>query len=262
MFRQIILALALGAAAAFAPVKTATRATVAVSETKADLEALAPKLNPVVPFWDPLGLADATFWDADNFAIDASNEATIGFLRHAEIKHGRVAMAAFVGYCVQANGIKWPWPMTFEGLPFPEAGLSPEAQWDAIPIAAKTQIIMFVAILELWSESATTHYMKGGKPGMFPDFIGNEKMSLPHPVPLNLFDPFGFSKGASEAKKEAGLIKEINNGRLAMIGIMGFLAEAKVPGSVPFLGGIVKPYAGNVMAPFAPDVHMLPQYVQ
>merc|ERR1711998_592864 len=107
----------------------------------------------------------------------------------------------------------------------------------------------FVAILELWSESATTHYMKGGKPGMFPDFIGNDKMALPHPVPLNLFDPFG-------------LTKEINNGRLAMIGIMGFLAEAKVPGSVPFLGGIVKPYAGDVMAPFAANLHMLPQYVQ
>ena len=43
---------------------------------------------------------------------------------------------------------------------------------------------------------------------------------------------------------------EINNGRLAMIGIMGFLAAEKVPGSVPFLDGIVAPYSGDVMAPF------------
>ena len=46
-----------------------------------------------------------------------------------------------------------------------------------------------------------------------------------------------------------GLLKEINNGRLAMIGIMGFLSEQVVPGSVP-LGPHLKPYAGDIMAPF------------
>ena len=36
-----------------------------------------------------------------------------------------------------------------------------------------------------------------------------------------------------------------------MLGIMGFVAESKVEGSVPALTGIVKPYAGEVMAPFS-----------
>lgn len=36
----------------------------------------------------------------------------------------------------------------------------------------------------------------------------------------------------------------------AMIGIMSFLCEAKIPGSVPALKGLVKPYSGQVMAPF------------
>jgi hypothetical protein len=47
------------------------------------------------------------------------------------------------------------------------------------------------------------------------------------------------------------LLKEINNGRLAMIGIMGFLAEAKVPGSVPGLTGLIKPEVFDTMGPFA-----------
>merc|ERR1719181_1114271 len=55
---------------------------------KAGMEALATKLNPTVGFWDPLGIVS-----------DEKSPETIGWFRHAEIKHGRVAMAAFVGFC-------------------------------------------------------------------------------------------------------------------------------------------------------------------
>jgi hypothetical protein len=54
---------------------------------------------------------------------------------------------------------------------------------------------------------------------------------------------------------------EINNGRLAQIGIMAFVAESKVPGSVPLLTGIVKPYAGEPMAFFSASDKALP-YVE
>jgi hypothetical protein len=73
-----ILALA-ASASAFAPASKPARASVAVQESKADLEVMAKKLNPILGFYDPLNLAEAEFWGA-------SNEATIGFLRHAEIK--------------------------------------------------------------------------------------------------------------------------------------------------------------------------------
>ena len=97
-----------------------------------------------------------------------------------------------------------------------------------------------------------THYMRGGKPGYFPTFD-----QLPHPVPFNLFDPFGFSKNASAEKKAKGLLAEVNNGRLAMIGLFGFLSEAKVPGSVPGLAGVgIRPYDGDIMAPFDANFHV------
>ena len=84
------------------------------------------------------------------------------------------------------------------------------------------------------------------------------KDKFPHPIPLNLFDPFGLQSKMSPEKKEKGLLAEINNGRLAQLGIMGFLAEQKVPGSVPAITGFVKPYAGEVMAPFSASDAGLP----
>merc|ERR1719253_274676 len=245
MLKSTILAATIASACAFAPAPTG-RSTTAVSETKADLEALAKKLNPTVGFYDPLNLAEAEFWGE-------SNEATIGFLRHAEIKHGRVAMFAFVGYIVHANGIKFPWPMNLDGTPFP-AETNPPALWDAIGDNAKWQILGLVLFLELYSEISTDghkHYMRGGKPGDYPDF---DTIALPHPVPLNLYDPLGLSKNKSAEAKARGLRVEINNGRLAMLGIFGFLCEQTIPGSVPLLTGVVQPYAGEVMAPFTQNM--------
>ena len=107
---------------------------------------------------------------------------------------------------------------------------------------------------QVWGEASVAmeangqqHYVRGGKPGYYPPISGN----MPHPVPFNLFDPFGLSKNASPEKKAKGLLAEINNGRLAMIGMFGYVSAAKglfVPGldSLP-----IPKYAGEVMAPFS-----------
>jgi hypothetical protein len=236
-----IAALLAGSAAAFAPAPSA-RTSVAVNGGMEDLEGIAQKANPVIGFYDPLDLSSSTIFGE-------TQDATIGFLRQAEIKHSRVAMAAFVGYVVQSNGVHFPWPISTDGTPFPYAAGSPPEQWDALPDAAKWQIIIFIGFLEWFSEAGgDKHYMRGGIPGAYPKF--SESDLIPHPVPLNLFDPFGFSAKKSEEAKAQGLIKELNNGRAAMLGIIGFLSEQKVEGSVPLLKGVVAHYDGEPMAPF------------
>jgi hypothetical protein len=206
-------------------------------ETNADLQVLAKKVNPAVGYFDPLKLGS-----------DERGEAFIGFMRHAEIKHGRVAMAAFVGYCITANGLRWP------AEPFMSiGGNSPMEQFDALPQDTKWNLVLGVGLLEGWGELRGTgepHYMRGGKPGYYPPFDEVDKKTLFGYYPgLNLWDPLKIAGKMSPEKSEKKLIAEINNGRLAMLGIAAFISEAKIPGSVPLLNGIVEPYNGDVVLP-------------
>jgi hypothetical protein len=90
-----LLSLLIGSAAAFAPASpsSSARTSVAVNAGIDDLKSIAEKSNPVLKFYDPLELSSTTIWGN-------TNDATIASLRQSEIKHGRVAMAAFVGYIV------------------------------------------------------------------------------------------------------------------------------------------------------------------
>jgi len=226
------------------PAASTPQVAVAVAgmETQEDLKSLAKLLNPTVGYWDPLSIGEesTSLWNYNN-------ERKIAWFRQAEIKHGRVAMAAFVGYCVQANGFRWTFPMTLSGADWP-TGTPPE-QWDALPSASKWQIITFVALLELFDESSKPHYTRGRRPGEFPTFKGTyiQERGL---TPLDLFDPFEFSKNASPERKARGLRAEINNGRLAMLAVFAFMSASKAPGSVPLLNGVIPPYSGDYMVPF------------
>jgi len=216
-FKAFLVAGAASSAVAFvAPGQS--RATVQVQAGKKDLEELCAKNPTALPFiapdqgvsiWDPLGCADYDFWGI-------GNEATIGYLRHAEIKHGRVAMAGFLGFVAQSTPL-----VSGEHFikPYPGyvAGVTPQEQWDNIPLIGKLQILVFVGMLESYGEGAGNpagyvHYTKGGQPGYYPPIKGQGLGQ----IPLNLFDPFDILPSQSAAEKERGLFAEVNNGALTV----------------------------------------------
>ena len=68
-----------GSSTSVAPRCTGTTSTVAINSAQSDLESLAVDLNPSIKYFDPLQLTTWNLWEK-------GDEATIGFLRHAEIK--------------------------------------------------------------------------------------------------------------------------------------------------------------------------------
>jgi len=175
------------------------------------LDHLPGNTRPIKAF-DPLKLASC------------GSDETLAWFRAAELKHSRVAMLAVTGYLVQASGYHWP-GMISDDLSFAQlSGLKPFDAWDQTPDNIKSWILFFAFCTELATESDAgrrggQHYMKGGK------------------SPEIVFPRFDFSNVDAETltiKRS----RELNNGRLAMIGIISFIAANNIPGSVPALSGL------------------------
>lgn len=197
----LLLAL-VGNAVAFAPPAPKGRTSTSVY---LNIDEMPGKTAPLGGF-DPLSLATT------------GSETTLTWFRAAELKHSRVAMLATVGYLVQGAGIHFPGMLSkdvsFESL----SAMKPLEQWNAVPEEGKAQIIATIFLAEIITEAKGTHYMRGG------DF------------PTIVFPPIDFT-GVDPATLKTKQDRELNNGRLAMIAIMSFIAAANIPGSVPALNG-------------------------
>uniref|UniRef100_A0A7S1D0M2 Plastid light harvesting protein n=1 Tax=Cyclophora tenuis TaxID=216820 RepID=A0A7S1D0M2_CYCTE len=194
----LILATA-ASAAAFAPASQSKAGTALQSS----LDDLPGSTMPAKSF-DPLGLATA------------GSEETLNWFKAAELKHSRCAMAAFVGFLVQANGIHFPGQLSSDVSFDDVSKLKPFEAWDAVPDAGKAQILLTILIAEIVTESKGTHYMMGG------------------PLPTIVFPPIDMGANIAADKLKRRQDSELNNGRLAMIGMMSVIAATTTPGSVPF----------------------------
>lgn len=168
-----------------------------------------PGVTPPIGVFDPLKLAET------------GSDETLAWFRAAELKHGRCAMAAFVGFLVQGQGIHFPGMLSnSEGVSFDDlAGMKPFDAWAAVPDAGKTQIFMTCLIAEIASEAKEVHYTKGG------------------PLPTIVFPPIDMDKLPAD-KMAIKQNRELNNGRLAMIAMASIIAASTTPGSVPAFSGM------------------------
>lgn len=165
--------------------------------------------------WDPLGFGGFV---GDN---------TMRWLRHAELKHGRVCMLAFVGWLVQESGghflgyFDMDHAVSFASV----SKLGFYESWYAVPEQGRLQIITLIGWIEWVTEACgpNGHYTKGGKPGDLTFIKG------PAGVPLTL--------GVPPEKQERYEKLELKHGRLAMIGMASIFSAMALPGSVPLLGG-------------------------
>jgi len=165
-------------------------------------------------------------FDPYNLATMGSSE-TLAFFRHAELKHGRVAMAAMVGFLFHINHIHFPGMLSpTYGVSFADlSAMGPFDAWNSIPLLGQIQILWTIAGLEHASESLNPqgHYTKGGTPG---DIKFLKKF----------FWGIGYDKLTPEQIAEKR-VSELKNGRLAMIGVASVSCAMAVPGSVPLLTG-------------------------
>ena len=183
--------------AAFAPSK--------VAQTSTALNAFESELGvqPPLGFFDPLGLLD----DADQERFDR--------LRYVEIKHGRIAQLAFLGQITNRAGVYLPGDIDYSGTSFSSIP-NGWAAIDAIPQAGLLQIIAFIGFLEL----AVMKDITGG------EFVGDFR---------NGALDFGWDTFDEETKLSKRGI-ELNNGRAAMMGILGLMVHEQLGGSVPIVG--------------------------
>lgn len=185
----------LGSAAAFAPASQKSVSTT-TSLNAYDNEIGAANLSGNTICWDPL-----------NF-VTGQDQATFDKFRAAEIKHGRVAQLAFLGFATT-----WHTDFRFpgcEGFPGGHAAVLAIPPADLLgPIFAICGVLEFAAFKQ--------------KTGSFPGDMGGGSFPVG-------FGPI-FTKGMDQTKLRK---QELMNGRAAMMGWLSLLVHEQLDGK-PFI---------------------------
>lgn len=176
---------------------------VAVGDDKFDVTQM-PGVLPPVGFWDPLKLSKG------------KTETRMRWFRECEIKHGRVSMLAALGFVVQESfhplfggNIDVPSAFSFQQTPL-------ENFWGPV-----------VLVLSLIEAQAVNTVQA-------PTNAGFGVLQEDHELGDFGFDPMGYKPAMSDAELRDRKNKELQNGRLAMLGIAGMVAQELTTGQKLF----------------------------
>lgn len=158
---------------------------------------------PFLPYPENLeGYAGDVGFDPLRF----SDFAPMDFLREAELKHGRICMLAWTGFVAVDLGARiYPLPEAYEGL------TSVTAHDALVQQGAMSQIFLWISIIESLATVSLIQMMyedSGREPGDFG------------------LDPLGFLTDKTEDEVERMKLRELKNGRLAMLAFSGVVTQS------------------------------------
>mmetsp|Transcript_11697 Transcript_11697/g.12570 ORF Transcript_11697/g.12570 Transcript_11697/m.12570 type:complete len:199 (+) Transcript_11697:103-699(+) len=188
--KLVILASLIASATAFAPAAKQAATTTSLAAFEDELG-----VQPPLGFFDPLGL------------LNNASQERFDQLRYTEIKHGRVSMLAVAGFLANYGGLRLPGNIDFSGTTF-ESIPSGYAALGAIPKGGAVQLVAFIFILEfIMRDNSGT--------GEFPGDFRSGTID------------YGWDDFDEEEKLSKRAI-ELNNGRAAMLGILGLMVHEQL----------------------------------
>jgi len=185
-------------------------------------EVVEPEAPPPPPPFDPVTFAKSLpgisgplgFFDPLGFCTEAT-EGKIRFYREVELKHGRVAMLASLGFLVGeqfhplwGGNVDVPSYIAFQETPL-------QTFWPAVVLA--------ISVLEVFSVFSFQSPFGGEPWSIRTDYEAGDLG----------FDPLGL-KPTNPTELAEMQTKELNNGRLAMFGIAGMVGQELATGDKLF----------------------------
>lgn len=165
----------------------------------------------------------------DKLTMDLGSAETGTFLRAAELKHGRSAMIATVGFAAEKLGFTFDkftpheYLSVTEGVKFSDlAGMTPMEAFKAMPGEGIAQIFAVIAAIEIYELTHKDGEIKYGEsvaPGLQPGGLSGDLGWNPLKIEVT----------------DRRRLSELQNGRAAMFAITAWVFHDMIPGSVPIM---------------------------